>query len=243
MPRCQRTFRRLPSESASGAQGRRWVCPFCESGEVYELVDAPELLEYADFARTQLTEDFGKPPDAARPTRLLHGLRPECVLEPSENCYDLYLFRDADTLQARLQIGHEMFHRIGSRGRIFDWTHEMLACVASVRLLDRRGFAEYAAVMRAAYRRDAESVSLSALLDADLTRPGEVAALGAGLYGRAFVTGVALTDTVGWPALCRLARPTGRRGLPDLAAWAASLPENSRPSTRDILGITSGRQR
>jgi hypothetical protein len=221
MPRCQRTFRRLgPGETTPGSGDARWVCTFCEEQETYATVRDPDLLHYACLAEATCHRDFGKPADHQRPTLLLWGLRPECVLEPQERRYEIYLQYGSDPYQLRLQIGHEVFHRTCSQGRIFHWTHEMLACLVSVRLLRRNGWSEYAALMEEQYAGQAEQVTFAEMATADLSRTPYPA----GLYGRAYVTGAALGEWVGWNSLCRLARCLDQGGAPDLGAWQARLP-------------------
>ena len=225
MPRCQRTFQRLPAAVTDPATGAaRWVCPHCAEAEVYETVRDPDLAHYAQIAYSACAADFGNPPDAQRPTLLLWGLRPECVLEPIDRRYDLYLQRASDPYQARLQIGHEVFHRVASGGGLVcHWTHEMLACVVSVRLLRRHGGAEYADLMEREYLAQSEFLSLPEMIRAS---PWTDAVYPPGFYGRAYATGLALTQAVGWSHLRRLARCClAASRTPDVAAWIARLPD------------------
>ena len=221
MPRCQRTFRRLgPGAVVPGSGDGRWCCPYCEDAEAYATVGDADLLHYAALAETACQRDFGKPSDHQRPTLFLWGLRPECVLEPSDRRYEIYLQRGSDPFQTRLQIGHEIFHRTCSQGRIFHWTHEMLACLVSVRLLRRHGGSDYAAVIEAEYALQAKQMSFAQMVAVDLSQgPYPV-----GLYGRAYITGAALIEAVGWDRLRRLGRCLNSRGAPDVAAWQARLP-------------------
>lgn len=224
MPRCQITFQRLPASVTDPASGAaRWACPHCPDAEVYETVRDPDLTQYAALAYSACAADFGKPSDAQRPTLLLWGLRPECVLEPSDRRYDLYLQRGSDPYQARLQIGHEMFHRVASGGGLVcHWTHEMLACLVSVRLLRRHGSAAYAEQMEREYREQAQLLSVADMLRAD---PWTDAAYPPGFYGRAYAVGEALIQAVGWDRLRRLARCCrSPAGAPDVQDWIASLP-------------------
>jgi hypothetical protein len=235
MPRCQRTFRRLgPGETLPGSGAARWTCPFCPEAEVYEAVRDPDLLHYAHLAEASCRADFGDPTDAGRSTLLLFGLRPECVREPEDRRYDLYLQRGSDAFQLRLQIGHEMFHRVCSQGRVFHWTHEMFACLVSVRLLRRHGSDAYAAQIEREYEAQAERLPLPAMQAADLSAPPYPE----GLYGRAYVTGRALAEAVGWPPLCRLAHMRKGTDIPDVAGWLKGLPPAESEQAGAILGIT-----
>jgi hypothetical protein len=232
MPRCQRTFHRLgPGETAPGSGDARWVCSFCEDREAYATVRDPDLLHYASLAEATCHHDFGKPSDHQRPTLFLSGLRPECVLEPQERRYEIYLQQGSDPYQVRLQIGHEVFHRTCSQGHIFHWTHEMLACLVSVRLLRRNGWSEYATLIEEQYARQADQITFAEMVAADLSRTPYPA----GLYGRAYVTGAALGEGVGWHSLCRLARCLDHRGTPDIAAWQACLPLATAPRVVALL--------
>jgi hypothetical protein len=169
MPRCQRTFYGLgEGRVAAGVGSRRWVCGHCPDAETYETVRDPDLLNYAARSFRRCAQWFGAPGDAARPTVLVLGLRPECVHEPGERRYDLYLQRDTDPWQMRLQIGHEMFHRVCSQGRIFHWTHEMLACLVSVRLLREHGLNDYAGQTERQWLAEAPRLSPAALRAVDL---------------------------------------------------------------------------
>ena len=226
MPRCQRTFHRLPSSAD------KWVCPHCSDAETYAAVRDTELLQYARLAEARATEDFRRPDDVTRSTFLFLGLRPECVLEPADRRYDIYLQQNSDPLQLRLQIGHEIFHRICSQGRIFHWTHEMLACLFSVRLLRRQGFEDYAAQCVEEYQKEAEICPPATLFTTDLWR---LAAYPPGFYGRAYETGTHLKSIVGWHALCRLARFRAERGAPDVSGWIDSLPDHQGESVRRLL--------
>jgi hypothetical protein len=162
----------------------------------------------------------------------LWGLRPECVYEPTDRRYEIYLATGSDPWQARLQMGHEIFHRVAGEGNVFHWTHEMLACLFSVRLLKRSGLTEYAEQITAQYVAEAEQCPMSTLLNAD---PWRDAAYPAGYYGRAFVTGLALQGAVGYAALCRLARARSRAGEPDVAVWSESLSPMEQNGVRGVL--------
>ncbi|MBC8143909.1 MAG: hypothetical protein H7Y38_20950 [Armatimonadetes bacterium] len=222
MPRCQNSFRPLGvGTTAPGAGVGVWMCQHCEAHETYSTVRDPALLSYAATAKNAAVLDFSAPSDPASPTLLIWGTRPECVYEPASRSYDIYLATDSDPWQARLQIGHELFHRVAGEGRVFHWTHEMLACVFAVRLLRRTGFGEYGSRIAAQYAVEAETCPLPALLDAN---PWGDAAYPSGYYGRAFVTGIALQTVVGYAALCRLARLLCHAGVPDIAAWRETLP-------------------
>lgn len=235
MPRCQRTFQRFSfvSQSDGGGIGiERWVCPYCPDSEIYELIHDADLLQYARLAETAAAQDFGRPGDASRNTVLLRGLRPECVFEPNDRRYDVYLQQGSDALQLRLQIGHEIFHRVCSQGGVFHWTHEMLACLFSVRLLRLQGFEAYAAQTTEAYCREAEICPVQTLFTADLWRSS---CYPPGFYGRAYVMGAALKAAVGWAALCRLARFRGSQGVPDVTGWLDSLPEDTKIKAKRVL--------
>lgn len=223
MPRCQNTFRRLgDAATVPGAGVGVWTCSFCGANETYSTVRDPALLSYAATAKSVAIHDFGAPVDPAAPTLLLWGLRPECVYEPTLPAYDIYLATVSDPWQARLQIGHETFHRVAGEGRVFHWTHEMLACLFAVRLLRRAGLGEYAAQVAAQYEREAEVCPLSTLLRSN---PWSDAAYPPGYYGRAFQTGVALQEAAGYTALCRLARTINDAGMPDFCTWANTLTD------------------
>lgn len=225
-PRCQRTFRRL-----SGDSTWRWTCPFCPDAEGYEAVADAGLLAYANAAQAFCERQFGPPPDAARPTTLLLGARPECVLEEGDRRYVVYLQAGSDEHQLRLQIGHEMFHRVCSRGRVFDWTHEMLACVVSVRLLRRHGLSDYAHRTETLYRHEAAQLSLLALRSVDLWTTSTYPA---GFYGRAYVTGAALAGAVGWDWL-RTLPGSAAPAAPVMDAWLAGLPADQRVRAGAVL--------
>lgn len=232
-PRCQRTFERIGSARPGGAYP---PCPFCPDAESYAPVEDADLLLYARLAYSACVSDFGTPSDAAWPLRVTLGLSPECVREPGERFYDVYLQRGCDPLQLRLQIGHELFHRVCSQGRVFHWSHEMLACLQSVRLLRRFGFDAYAQTMDAEYTREAALLSVAVLQTAPVYSPPYPP----GLYGRAYHTGRELETVVGWQRLCRLARCLDRTGtVPDVARWLRALPAEQGNKASAILGITS----
>ena len=234
MPRCQRTFRRLSrGETVPGTGVRRWGCPHCSDAEIYEAVRDADLNEYARLAYDDCVADFGPPSDAAWPTVLVLGLRPECVREADEKRYDLYLQTGSDPWQLRLQIGHETFHRVCSQGRVFHWTHEMFACLVSVRLLRRFGLSDYAEKREREWQTEAALLPVAALRDTNLWAG---APYPPGLYGRAYVTGARLVEAVGWRRLCALARarpPSG--GTPDVNAWLAALPDEARARVLAVL--------
>lgn len=236
MPRCQRTFRRFSSAHAAAPDSSgsaRWTCPYCPDAETYETVEASDLREYADLAFNACLRDFGSPPDSRRPFLLLRGLRPECVLEPDDRRYDIYLQSGSDPYQMRLQIGHEMFHRVAaSNGLIFHWTHEMLACLVSVRLLRDCGYADYAKQMERQYLNDAAQMTFAQMTRAD---PWAEAAYPAGFYARAYAIGLDLLEITGWKSLCRLARCLSPARRPDLEAWLARLSPSTAHAARRAL--------
>lgn len=236
MPRCQNTFRPLGvGTTAPGVGIGVWICPHCEGRETYSTVRDPALLSYAATARNVAGRDFAAPSDPDVPTLLLWGTRPECVYEPASRSYDIYLATGSDPWQARLQIGHELFHRVAGEGRVFHWTHEMLACVFAVRLLRRTGFGDYATRIAAQYAAEAEACPLASLLHTD---PWSDAAYPPGYYGRAFMTGLTLQSVAGYAALCRLARTVNRAGAPDVARWRDSLP-GAAQTTRIVQSLSS----
>ena len=238
MPRCQRTFFRLREGDREAESGvTRWACRHCPDGEVYETLQGGDLQSYAALAYAYCAESFGPPRDARRPTLLLLGLHPECAYEPEERRYDIYLQRGSDASQLRLQIGHEMFHRVCSWGRVFHWSHEMLACMVSVRLLHRHGQQEYARSIEQNWLREADKLSLSAMQATDLwANP----CYPPGFYGRAYAAGVALTEAVGWDRLRPLARRLGADVAPDVDGWIAGLPPALGARARAVLRGTGG---
>lgn len=231
MPRCQRTFQKLPGS------GPAWICGRCPDRETYALLEDPGLLRDAAITYRACLADFGPTGDEERPMRFVLGLHPECVLVPEDGAgrggYLLYLQRGSDPCQLRLQMGHEIFHRVGSRGRVVHWTHEMLACLFAVRQLRAFGWNEYADRCDAEYTAQARALPLVRMRRLDLS-PGRYPE---GLYGRAYVTGKALRAAVGWKELCRLARTApGEDGGPDLDRWLGSLLPSSQAGAELVLG-------
>jgi len=197
------------------------------------VVTETDLLQYARAAEELCCAEFSSPNDRSRGTLLLYGLRPECVLENADRRYDIYLQNGSDALQLRLQIGHEVFHRICSQGRIFHWTHELLACLFSVRMLRRQGFDAYAAQTAREYQHEAQALPLAAFLTADLW---SLSTYPDGYYGRAYTTGLRLEEAVGWRSLRSLARaPLGPNGEPDISVWLATLSLPARQQVDALL--------
>ena len=239
MPRCQRTFRKLPAGKPLTRFGTmRWVCPHCADRETYETLSDGDLLRFAETALSSALNDFGPPDDAKRPILLLRGLFPECVRELSDKRYDIYLQTGSDSLQERLQIAHEIFHRVCSQGRVFHWTHEMLACAFSVRVLETCGFGDYARSVCDYFNKQSAALSVLDMQTALLF--AGVSAYPPGFYGRAFVTGQALNKIVGWPALCRLSRfnLTPTNPVPDVVGWSAAFSPEQKREINTLLGIT-----
>jgi hypothetical protein len=234
-PRCQRTFRALGPPGSDTI----WTCPHCPDAETYEVVRDPDLLAFAADARHAVDRGFGPPRhDRGFGERLVLGLHPECVREQRGRRYDLYLARGSGPSQLRLQIGEEMFHRVCSEGRVFHWTHEMLACLFTLSLLREHGLGGYADRVEHDWRRDAVRMPPETLAALDLW-----AAAGPyppGLYGRAFVVGDAFRRAVGWDALRPLARSLGPNGQPDVAAWLGTLAPSEREHARSILAGVFG---
>lgn len=216
MPRCQRTFRRLDSRGAD--RSGSWVCPICKEQETYQKIYAPDLRQYAAAAEASC-RDFFQIPEDGRRADLYLGLFPECVFEPEGRRYDIYLQHDSDSYQLRLQIGHEIFHRVCSQGTIYHWTHEMFACLFSVWFLGEAGFVEYKEQMDQRYILEAADMSLPALTGVNFS----VAPYPRGAYGRAYVTGKTLDAIVGREKLAQLVRCLDRAGNPDPRQWINSL--------------------
>ncbi len=229
MPRCQRTFRYL----GDGQDSATWVCSHCGEQEAYIAIRDPDLLAYAAFAQRICGADFGEPSDADCPVFLWRGIRPECVYEPVDGCYEIYLKVNSDPLTTWLQLGHEIFHRVAGEGRVFHWTHEMFACLISVRLLNQRGFTEYADLVTERYQAESRLCSFTQLVRAD---PWSGASYPDGYYGRAFVVGIELCQAVGYRALCLLARLLNHAAVPDVPAWLESLPLTERNAAKFVLG-------
>jgi hypothetical protein len=219
MARCQRTYFPL-----SGL-GPVWECVHCPEQERYERVRDERVRAFAEQAHVGAIAEFGSPNDSHWPMHLILGLRPECFHAPGQG-YLLYVQRGSDALQLRLQLAHEIFHRVCSGGIVFDWTHEMLACHFAVRLLRAGGLTSYADEQERAYRAEADHLPLAAMLRCDLRR-----IYPPGLYGRAFVTGQELIDAVGWREVRALARHEG------LDEWRASLPRSLQERLRALTGI------
>ncbi len=223
-----------------GVGTMRWTCSHCADRELYETLRDGDLLHFANLALNQAVRDFGSPQDVKRPVLFLTGLHPECVREPDDKRYDIYLQSGSDAFQMRLQIGHEIFHRVCSEGRIFHWTHEMLACVFSVRLLRQHNLIAYAETVENQFAEQARLLTVEQIQAAPL-HAGLTGYL-PGLYGRAYQMGRSLEGAVGWPALCKLARHNTREGAqppaPDVAGWLETLPVQEKRAARAILGIT-----
>jgi len=77
--------------------------------------------------------------------------------------------------------------------RTFHWTHELLAVETAVRAMERIGEHDYARRESELLAREAERLSLDAMLTTQL----EAGRFPEGLYGRAWLTGRSLIDAVG----------------------------------------------
>ncbi len=61
-----------------------------------------------------------------------------------------------------------------------------------------------------------------------------------GLYGRAFVTGRALIDAIGWRSVKGLVHTVDAAGQPSVAAWLSTLDVPERRAAVEVLGRDSG---
>ncbi len=140
-----------------------------------------------------------------------------------------------DWWRVRYQVAHELFHWACTPAGVFHWAHELFAVEMAVRAMARIGEHAYAARCAAELAADAERLDLAGMLRARLEL-----AYPEGLYGRAFLTGRALAEAVGWERLKPLATSFDRRGRPDVAAWARSFPSEERERIEAVLGPPAG---
>lgn len=224
MVQCQRSYRYL--EDAHQQPDGTWVCPGppwtpaddCSGGEQYRRLDDDRLIAFFDTAFQMAEREFGLSVYGPCPREFIFGLIPQHIFEPRSQTSFVYVQTGSDPLQLRLQLAHEAFHAVASRAA-FHWTHEMLAVLFSLRVLDATGFAQYAEINRYHHAANSHDLPRNELVKvASLPYPE-------GIYDAAWALGTELETIVGWKELRRLARSLGPTGRPDVEGWLVSLPD------------------
>jgi len=148
----------------------------------------------------------------------------------------IFVEQGSDWWQTRYQIAHEVFHGFFTRPQRFHWTHEMFAVEAALAAMRRIGEDDYVASVEWRLTGEAESLPLERML----TTPIGPSQYPEGLYGRAFVTGRALIDAIGWRSLKGLVHTVDAAGQPSVAAWLSTLDVPERRAAVEVLGRDSG---
>jgi hypothetical protein len=222
---CQRTRCYLPLAVAERGKAS---CPWCEDHETYERLPPTRFAsKIITDALAMCRSEFGIDDDGID-TAVWLGDRPETVYEPKPNRVNIYLGRTSTPLQIRYSGAHEAFHRACSPMVGTHWADEMFAVLFSLLYLDRTGYADHANLNRTHLVSEAEACSTQTMFGAAGPCPD-------GLYGRAYLLGSSLIDSIGWEPLKTLAVTKGADGRMDADTWFASLTRTEREQVKPLL--------
>ena len=198
------------------------------------LLDEDVKAFMAEQSR-RTAQEFGQELGPSSPPLLEWGNRAEFRPVTADGLPRIFVKRRyADWWRIRYQIAHELFHWLCTPPGIFHWTHELFAVEMAVRAMQELGEHDYVRRETKRLAAEAELLSLNAML---VTPFGDVPL--AGVYGRAWVTGRALMDAIGWEGLKPLARSYDEHGKPDVAAWVRALERPKRTAVEGVLGRPS----
>jgi hypothetical protein len=198
------------------------------------LLDEDVKMFMAEQSR-RTAEEFGQELGPSSPPLLEWGNRAEFRPVTADGIPRIFVKRRyADWWRIRYQIAHELFHWLCTPPGTFHWTHELFAVEMAVRAMQELGEHDYVRRETERLAAEAELLSVSTML---VTPFGDVSP--AGLYGRAWVTGRALIDVIGWERLKSLARSFDEDGRPDVANWVRALPQRGRAGVEGVLGRPS----
>jgi hypothetical protein len=198
------------------------------------LLDA-DVKAFMDEQSQRTVQAFGCEKEASVLPLLEWGSKAEFRPVTADGVPRIFVKRRyADWWRIRYQIAHELFHWLCTPPGTFHWTHELFAVEMAVRAMEELGEHDYVRRETERLAAEAELLSLSAML---VTPFGDVSP--AGLYGRAWVTGRALIDVIGWERLKSLARSFDEHGRPDVAEWVRALPQRRRAGVEGVLGRPS----
>lgn len=190
---CQRRRWYIPAPEPNG---QTWVCPFCPDHETYRRLDSGDMpREVVGMAMAMCRTEFGVEDDGIE-TVVWLGQGGETVFEAAIGAYHVYLSRDANPLQILYQGSHEAFHRVCAPPvGVLNWLDEMLAVHFSLVFLERIGQVAHAVINRTVLRAEAETCSAAQMIAMNAVPYPD------GLYGRAYLTGEAMIEAVGWDLL------------------------------------------
>jgi hypothetical protein len=198
------------------------------------LLDEDVQAFMAEQSR-RTAEEFGQELGPSSPPLLEWGNRAEFRPVTADGVPRIFVKRRyADWWRIRYQIAHELFHWLCTPPGTFHWTHELFAVETAVRAMQELGEHDYVRKETDRLAAEAELLSLGAML---VTPFGDLPP--AGLYGRAWVTGRALVDAIGWERLKPLARSFDEQGKPDVVAWIRALERPKRTAVEGVLGRPS----
>lgn len=110
--------------------------------------DVEELSLFADGSVSRCQEWFGVPADDEWPLVVIEGLFDGLCKHQSRRCYEILMSKTRRDRMSRLStVAHEAYHRVtntmyGLHRHL--WVDELLASLASDRIMRESGFAEFA---------------------------------------------------------------------------------------------------
>lgn len=194
------------------------------------------IIEYAHFSYQRCTAWFGSPLDADWPCRVVQGPYSGCQRQRLLKSYYIILHSALTDTPARLAtLGHEIYHRVTWKRPGLSrsgWVDEMLACHTSQRLLQARGYSNFAARIEKRHRQS--PIKLSIPLYQTARRKRRLLGFRASAYpdgfgSTAICLGAALDSLVGWKAMCRLVE------CASWSEWLQTLPEPRRSPALFLL--------
>lgn len=202
------------------------------------IEDEQQLRHLADRAYARLTEWFGNPHDETWPYRLMSAPFSGISRDPRKCEYIIFLPATYRYVEQRVaSICHEMYHRVtvgmlGLHQQL--WVDEMLAFMASQRLLRELGYGLYAKHRFGANYNPRNALSVSSLYRARRRRV--LFGLGGFAYPPGFTAGIVMLSTrfealLDWHDICQIVH------FQDWFQWLQTVPSDVRPELRRLLQL------
>jgi hypothetical protein len=181
---------------------------------------------------------FGTPSDEVRATVVIASKRNSCSRNPFTGTYYISMRESIVEEDERRQVlAHEIYHRVTTRRKGLHrtpWVDEMIAYLATQRMLVTGGHQELAQQLELAHRlnefaisvRDLHSVKRKRFLFGD-----QAQAYPEGFGTAVALLGIELSGLIDWRSICALVK------CKTWESWIEQLPSNVRANVVELLQI------